>query len=184
MWGWVFELIWHQWNWVKGLFSAEFYSKHSIRSRCVCSCLYGSSLLPRHHTITIPPPPDSPPSLYPLSCLATSFITSAVSVRERWSDLSLCLFCVCGPSAACLQHQVSMFVCVGVWKKMKGLWMAFHVKLFFFFNDLLMNIEWMTAPLIDVCLVGLIENWRLSIYDLYFVFKESVIFFHLFENTS
>lgn len=107
------------------------YSKQSIRSRCVCACT-AAPLLPRHHTITIPPPPDSPPSLYSPFYLTTSFITSTVSVRERWSDLCLCLFCVCGPSAAWLQHQVSVLVCVGGWEKMKGLWMAFHVKPFFF----------------------------------------------------
>ncbi len=95
----------------RSFFLLEFYPAFkTIRSRCVCSCMYSESTPPSHHTITKPPPPDSPPSLYPLSCLATSFKTSAVSVRERWSDLCLCLFCVCGPSAACLQLQVS--VCV------------------------------------------------------------------------
>lgn len=88
------------------------YSKHSIRSRCVCACT-AAPLLPHHHTITKPPPPDFPPSLYFPFYLTTSFIISTVSVRERWSDLCLCLFCVCGPSAAWLQHQVSVLVCVG-----------------------------------------------------------------------
>lgn len=124
MWGWVFVLIWHQWNWVKGLFFwgilPSIQNTQYDPDVCVLTCTL-TPLLPHHHTITKPPPPYSPPSLYPLSCLATSFKTSAVNVRERWSDLCLCLFCVCGPSEACQQYQVSAFVCVGDWEKMKGL---------------------------------------------------------------
>lgn len=94
-----------------------------------------------HSSLTITPSQypllQTLPHLYiPPSCPATAIITSAVSVRERWSHLCSSVFCVCGPSAARLWHQVSACVCrVWVSERWKGLWVAFQ-QVWFYSDEL------------------------------------------------
>lgn len=64
----MFKLFWHQWNWVKGLFSAEFYPVFkTVNTIQMCVCMYGSSTppSPSHHHNT-PSSRLSPIFIFPL----------------------------------------------------------------------------------------------------------------------
>ncbi|XP_056619383.1 beta-2-glycoprotein 1-like isoform X2 [Triplophysa dalaica] len=105
----MFALIWHQWNWVKGLFFYSPFKTLNMIQMCVFSRVpwLHSSL-----TITVPPPLDSPPSLYSpfLSCNHFHNICSEWLV-EMESSLLFYLLCVWALSCPSIASVEAMEQC-------------------------------------------------------------------------
>lgn len=134
MWGWVFELIWHQWNWVKGLFSAEFYPVFkTLNTIQMCVFLHVQQLTPpspSHHHNT-PSSRLSPIFISPLLSryLFHNLCSKCQGKMERSLLVSLlCVWALSSLSAASGEH-----VCVrGCLKENERIMDGFPCKTVFF----------------------------------------------------
>lgn len=113
------------------------HSKHSIRSRCVCSCMYGNSTppSPSHHNKT-PSSRLSPIFISPLLSryLFHNLCSECQGKMER--SLLASLLCVWALSSLSAASGERVCVCGCLRKKkMKGLWEAFQVDCFFKWFD-------------------------------------------------
>ncbi len=120
MWGWVFALIWHQWNWVKGLFFCWNSTQHSKQydpDVCVLACTV-TPLLP-HITPSQNPLLQTLPHLYIPSPVSLPLSKPLQWVSGKDGAISACVSSVCvGPRQPVCSFRW-VFVCVGVWEKIK-----------------------------------------------------------------
>ncbi len=103
----------------KVFFSAEFYPAFkTLNTIQMCVFLHVQRL---HSSLAITPSQNpllqTLPHLYIPSPVSLPLSKPLQWVSGKDGAISACVSSVCGPSAACLQHQVSAFVCVGVWEK-------------------------------------------------------------------